>query len=133
MDTEPVPQSMLSWMLSSLGAFYTIVIPLAGLVCFVLALLVVMRGRGPLAGAALVLIVHVPLLIGIFAAIQGAIASYQVIAMSAVAPKPSHVAAAVSTSLFAPLASMLVIIPGYAAAAIGAFVRCMSASADERK
>ena len=85
-EAEPIRHSMLSWLAHALGFSYAILLPLAGLICFLLALFLVVRGKGPLAPAGLVLIVHVPLLLGVFAAIQGGIASYSVIAMSATMP-----------------------------------------------
>ncbi len=132
-DAEPVQQSLLSWMFTALGFPYVILLPLAGLLSFLLALVIVLRGKGPMAGAALILIVHVPLFIGVFAAIQGAIASYTVIAMSASTPKPSEVAAGISTALVAPLVGMLLMVPGYATAALGAFIRSFVANAEETK
>ena len=55
-------------------------------------MIVVIRGKGPMAAACLVLIVHVPFLIGILSATQGAIVSYDWIAMSATSPSPAEVA-----------------------------------------
>ena len=129
-DAQPVQQSLLSWMITALGFPYLVILPLAGLLCFLLAGFVVLRGKGPMAAAALILIVHVPLLIGVFAAIQGAIASYTVIAMSVSSPKPSEVAAGISTALFAPLVGMLLMVPGYATAAIGALIRSLRNNAE---
>ena len=68
---QPVQQSLVNWILTALGFPYMIVLPLAGILCFSLALILVIRGKGPMAAAALILIVHVPLLIGVFAALQG--------------------------------------------------------------
>ena len=121
---------MLSWMFSALGAQYTFLLPLAGIISFVLALLLVIRGKGPMAGAAIVLIVHIPFLIGIFAAIQGAINSYSIIALMDSTPMPTAVASGISTALFAPLVGMLVMVPSYAAAALGAFIRSMTAKTE---
>ncbi len=98
-ESEPVQRSLLSWMINALGFPYVIVLPLAGLICFLLALTLVWRGKGPMTATGLILIVHVPLLIGVFAAIQGGISSYTVIAMSPTSPKPSEVAAGISTAL----------------------------------
>ena len=131
-DTAPTQPSFLSWMIMALGFPYVVLLPLAGLLCFLLAGFVVLRGKGPMAAAALILIVHVPLLIGIFAAIQGGIASYTVIAMSESSPKPSEVAAGISTALVAPLVGMLLTVPGYATAAIGAFIRSLQNNAEGR-
>lgn len=135
-DAQPaelVQQSLLSWMFTALGFPYVVLLPLAGLLCFLLALVLVLRGRGPMAAAALMLIVHVPLLIGVFAAIEGGIASYTVIATSAATPKPSEVAAGVSTALFAPLVGMILMVPGYATAALGAFIRALVAKTETSK
>lgn len=63
MDAEPVQQSYLSWMFTALGFPYLILLPLTALVCFVLALIIVVRGKGPMAAASLILIIHIPLLI----------------------------------------------------------------------
>ena len=131
-SAEFVEQSYLSWMFTSLGV-YALLLPLAGLLCFLLALVIVVRGKGPMAAASLILIVHVPLLIGVFGAIHGGIASYQVIAVSATTPKPSDVAAGISTALFAPLVGMMLMVPGYATAAIGAFIRSLAVDADSSK
>jgi len=132
-DAEPVRQSLLSWMFTALGFPYVVLLPAAGLVCFLLALIVVLRGRGPMSGPALILIVHVPLLIGVFAAIQGGIASYIIIATSASTPKPSEVAEGISTALVAPMAGMLLMVPSYATAALGAFIRCLGSNSEGRK
>ena len=66
-----------------------------------------------------------PLLVGIFAAIQGGIASYTVIATGAAPPKPSEVAAGISTALVAPLVAMVFMVPGYVTATLGAFIRSL--------
>lgn len=130
-EAEPVQQSLLNWMYTALGLPYVILLPLAGLLSFLFALIVVLRGKGPMAAAALILFVHVPLFIGVFAAIQGAIASYTVIATSPATPKPSEVAAGISTALVAPWFGMLLMVPGYATAAIGAFIRSFAAKVEE--
>ncbi len=88
-DAEAVQQSFVAWVFSSLGFPYVILLPLAGVLCFLPALILVLRGKGPMAAASLVLIVPVPFLIGVFAAIRAGIASYTVIAMSTTTPKPS--------------------------------------------
>ena len=75
--------SLLSWAISSLGSTYIVLLPLSALLSFVFVLVLLFRGRGPMAGVSILLFVHVPLMIGIFAAVQGMIRSYSVIAMSA--------------------------------------------------
>lgn len=132
MEAEPVQQSLLAWLVMALGPLYLILLPLVGLVSFILALVIVMRGRGPMAAASLVLIVNAPLLIGVFAAIQGTLASYRVIAMSTTTPKPAELAVGISLALVAPMVAMLLAVPGYATAAIGGFIRSISAAEAKR-
>lgn len=129
LNAEPVQQSLVSWMLASLGPAYTFLLPLAALLSFILVLVLVFRGHGPMAAVSLILIIHVPLFIGIFAALQGAMASYTVIAVSAVAPKPAEVAEGISTALVAPLVGMLLMAPSYMTAAIGSFIRSLASKA----
>ena len=124
-ESEAVSQSLLTLAISALGPVYTVLLPLSAFVCFVLVLTVVLRGKGPMAAAALVLLVHVPLLIGIFAAIQGAMASYRVIAMSEVAPRPSDLAIGISTALIAPLVALVLTVPSYVTAVVGSFIRSL--------
>lgn len=128
-ETMPVQQSYVVWIFSSLGPF-AVLLPLAGLLSFVLALIIVARGKGPMAAVALLLIVHVPMLIGFFGAVQGAINSYSVIAMSAVAVKPSEVAAGISTALVSLMVGMVVTAPGYAVAALGGLARSFPAGSN---
>lgn len=126
-DVEVVQQSLVQWIFTALGFPYVILLPLAGLLCFLLTLIVVLRGGGPMAAASLIFIVPVPFLVGVFAAIQGGIVSYTVMAMSETTPKPAEVAAGISTALLAPLVGMLLMVPGYATAALGAFIRSFGA------
>ncbi|MCA9269254.1 MAG: MotA/TolQ/ExbB proton channel family protein, partial [Planctomycetales bacterium] len=95
--------SLLTWTITSLGPIYLILLLLAGLVSFMLALAILVRGRGPFAAAALVLVVPAPMLIGLFAAVDGIMRSFTVIAMSTSTPKPSEMAAGVSTAIVASL------------------------------
>lgn len=133
-DAELVQQqSLLSWIGSSLGLPYAALLLISGLLCFVLSLILVLRGRGPMAAASLILIVHEPLLIGSFAAVQGGLASYRIIATSSAAPKPSEVAAGISTALVAPLVGLLLMVPAYATAALGGFIRALLKKADAGK
>ncbi len=129
----PVQQTMLQWFLVSLGFRYAMLLSLAGLLSFVLALFIVLRGKGPLAGSALMLIVHVPLLIGVYAAIDGLMRVYLVIAGSDVTVKASEVANGYSTALVAPLVGMALMVPGYAIAALGSLIRSLSENREQSK
>lgn len=131
-DAEPIRQSYLSWLFNALGLQYAILLPMAGLICSLLALILVLRGKGPMAAAGLVLVVHVPLLIGVFAAIQGVSASYAIIAVSETTPKPSELAVGISMALAAPMVGMVLMVPSYATAALGAIFRSLVADSAQR-
>ena len=124
MPADLARETTLEWTFRMLGPFYGIVLPLAGLLSFVLVLILLLRGRGPLSAASLVLIVHIPLLIGVFAAIGGVIHTCTVI--HGVAPILAEVAIGISASLFAPRVGMIAMMPGYVAAVIGSFIRAIT-------
>lgn len=132
-DAAPVRQSLVQWFLVSLGFRYAILLLLAALLSFVLALIIVIRGKGPFAGVSLLLVVHVPLLIGVYAAVDGLIRSYTVIAASDVTVKASEVASGYSTALAASLAALALMVPGYATAVLGSFIRAVSGSSKQNE
>jgi hypothetical protein len=127
-ELGPVPQSFLSWILTALGFKYAILLPVSALVGFVLTLIVVVRGKGPMVGVALGLIIPVPLLIGVFASIEGGIRAFQVIATLATGPSPGQVAVVISTLLVAPMIGMSLMAPSYVLAIFVALVRSFSAN-----
>lgn len=129
MQPELVPPrpSYLSWILTALGYKYSILLPLSALVGFVFTLIIVLRGKGSMAGVALLLIIPVPFLMGVFAAVEGGISAYRIIATLENTPSPGHFAAVISTLLVAPMVGMLLMVPGYVLATLGAFFRSFSA------
>lgn len=120
------PQSFVSWIISALGLGYLVLIPSAAIIAFVIALIVVIRGRGPMAAAALVLVTPAPFLIGLIGALEGVISSYSIIATSAATPRPSELAQGISMALVAPLTGLLLMTPALVVAAFGAFYRSIS-------
>jgi len=126
-----VQRSLLSLVFSSLGVELTILLALAGMLSLVMATLIVTRGRGPLAGAALVMIAAVPMLIGIFTGLQGAIATFIVIAQSAMTPKPAELAEGPFRALMAPLAGILAGCPGGLVALVGSLIRTLAARPEQ--
>lgn len=114
-------ESFLMWMIRCMGPI-GLLIPVAGLCSFALTLVVVIRGKGPFAFAALVFLVPIPFLLGLFGTIQGMILSL-VIATSTVAPKPSEISDGIATSLFNPMLGLVFMTPSYLAATIGAIFR----------
>ncbi len=57
----PAPESFLTWILRALGLRYSLLLPLAALVALLLTLVVLLRGKGPMAAGALILIVPMSL------------------------------------------------------------------------
>jgi hypothetical protein len=125
-ELGPVRHSFLSWIFAALGFKYVILLTVSASLAFVLTLIVVVRGRGPMAGVALMLIIPLPLLIGIFAAIEGGVSSCNEIAVVA-DPAPGRVAEAISIMLVAPMVGMLLMAPTYILAALGSLFRSLSA------
>ncbi|MCM2374596.1 hypothetical protein [Aporhodopirellula aestuarii] len=123
---EPMQMSLLTWMVNSLGTTYLILLPAAALLSIVLALVVVIRGRGSMAAAMLLLIVPLPLLVGFYASLHGAIMSFQILASGSSAPKPTDVAMAFSVALMPPFVGLLMMVPAYTVATIGTFVRSLT-------
>jgi hypothetical protein len=121
---QPRQESMLSWTYHALGLTYALVLPLAGFIAFVLALILVIRG-GNYAGSALLLVVPIPLLIGLFGFLDGLISGYQMLATPNSVARPWELAAAMSTALMTPLVGMLLMAPAYLVAMVGLFIRTM--------
>ena len=122
---SPRQQSMLMWIFSSLGWRYTLALPLAGLVSFALAVVLVARG-GRYAGAALMFAVPLPFIVGMFGAIEGMTTTLNFLAASETAPKPSDVAYGISMALVTPMIGLLLMGPAYLVAMIGLFIRAMA-------
>lgn len=121
-------ESYLGWMIRCMG-IVGLLIPVAGLFCFALTLIVVIRGQGPFAFAALALLVPIPFLLGLLGTLQGMILSLQVIAVSSIAPKPSEVSDGITTALFNPLLGLIFMTPSYLVATVGSVVRAFAKSA----
>ena len=130
-EIEPVQQSYLSWIFNSLGLFYGTLLPLLALVTFAMTLVLVAKGKGPMVGPALLLIVPVPMLLGFFGAIQGAIKSCTVISLSNVPVKASELALGISGALVLPMFGMLLMAPSFAVALFGMFLRSLLANSDQ--
>ena len=127
---EPVRQSLLEWYVTALGPKYMFLLGLAGLAAFVLTWIVVLRGKGPLAGASLVFIVAMPFFVGLFGAIDGYLAVNLVIASSVFQPTPSELAQGTALSLAAPMTGMFLMAPSYLVAMFGLSARALFGKTD---
>jgi hypothetical protein len=81
--------SYLKWIFHVLGVQYAFLLPATALLAFVLVLLVSLKGKDRTVGPCLVLIVPLPFLVGIFALLDGLIASFQVIVTTQAPPQAS--------------------------------------------
>ncbi|MEM9587918.1 MAG: hypothetical protein AAGA03_11620, partial [Planctomycetota bacterium] len=79
-EVEAEPLTFLEMVAQALGPVYGLAMVTSGFVCCLLALLILIRGRGPLASAALILVVPVPFLIGLTAGFQGCLQSFLLVA-----------------------------------------------------
>lgn len=120
-----VQQSILTWAFKSLGPLYIGLFAVCGGLALVVTLVLVLRGRGPLAAAGLVLAANMPLLLGLFGMFEGAIQSFSIIATSTTSPRPSDLAAGISTALMTPLIGLLISAPCYLLAIVGSVVQSL--------
>ena len=118
-------ESFVGWMIRCMGPIGKL-IPVAGFICCVLTLTVVIKGQGQFAVAALVFLVPIPALLGLFGTVWGMILSLQVIAASSVAPSPSEVSDGIATSLFNPMLGLIAMTPSYLVATPGLFIRSLA-------
>lgn len=115
-------ESFLNWLIRSTGLLGLLIPPLA-ILCFILTVILVFRGKGPLTGVALLFIIPLPVLLGLLALIHGGIQSLQVIFYSSVPPNTSEFGDAISTSLVGPMMGLLLTLPSYLLAMTVMFVR----------
>jgi hypothetical protein len=116
-------QSVLSWMLNSLGFFYGTVLPLTGFVIFVGACLVVGLNKRPSVIAAYLVFLPLPFLIGLFATFDGFIASFMIMSQGDSAPRLAEIASGISTGLFSSLVGLAVTFPSLFVLAFGLLIR----------
>lgn len=110
---EPVRRSFLSWFFAALGWKYTLLLPLVGLLAFALTLVLVIRGKGPAQTGALLFIVPLPVIVGMFGVLEGLMSSLQVLAMSETSPRPGILAEGISMSLVTAIVGFLLAAPSY--------------------
>ena len=116
-------QSMLNWVVSSLGPIYVILLPLSAIVSFVAVLILVTRGRGPMAAVSILLFLLAPTLIGIFGYLHAATMNNFEIYNGCGTPDPNVVMKTDAAAIFSPLVGMFLSIPAFALAAIGTLMR----------
>ena len=121
-------QSPLVWLFRALGMRYTIFLPFITLLALVLAMIAVMRFKTPALTALLLAVVPLPLFYGAMATIDGLLASWQVIGMSSVNPKPSELADGGAMSLVSMQVGLILTLPVYVLAIVALIQRSFSHS-----
>lgn len=121
-------QSYVQFYFDLLGLTVALVLPLSGLVAFVLTLLLVNRGKGISVGPALILIVPLPMYIGLFAALNILLGILPPIPKLNYEPRLGELAFTYWAAEYAIRAGMLWSIPAYLTAVIGTTVRSFRGS-----
>lgn len=130
-DLAPQP-SFLLWLFRSLGTTFSVLFLLSALGCFFLTLLLCLRGKGPMANACLLLVVHWPTMVGILGAVTGVISMFELFARSSVAPKPSELAEGWSVSLVSVLFGVLMTMFFYLLAIVGTLFRSFASESNAK-
>ena len=119
----PSQQSYLSWYLNALGVENAAWLSLSTFVSCVLILWLAFRGKGIHAALAMILLIPVPLIIGVYAGLDGAISAMVVISRGATQPTGSQFASGLAMTFVAPWLGMLLCIPNYLVALLSMLVR----------
>jgi len=129
-DSHAAPaESLLMWFIDGLGLFYLAAIVGTAVFAGLLTLVVVLRGKGTMAAAALILIPPCPLWIGMYSATEGLLRALFVLQASETEPRLSELCAGASTALIGPAFGMLLMAPIYALAVFGSLLRSQFAEA----
>jgi hypothetical protein len=123
-------ESYLLWLFHALGFRYSVLLSAAGLLSFVLTLIVVRRGKGPMVGAALLFIVPLPFFIGLYSVLEAVYAACTVLAASTTTPTSSDLAQGIGMLLAALWVGMLLAAPSYLVAMLGLFKRSLAENSD---
>ncbi len=123
-------QSLLEYYYWALGLKYAIALPLAAAFSFVMTAIVVLRGRGAPAIAAILLLAPLPVYLGMMAAADGFVASGRVIALGPVAPNPAELVHGFCMAMAPISVGMFLAIPGFLVASMGMLIRSLVTPAE---
>ena len=121
------------WIRTALGGPYTVVVPLVGIVCFVLAGFTVTRGTGPMAAAALLLLCLIAPLIGVLVFLHKGIDSLYFVSQAGVPPKTSEIAEGVANAMSTLLVTLIIAAPTWAMATMGSFIKSQRHKSESRR
>jgi len=110
----------LGWTIKALGPLCLLILVLSGVASFIMTLAIVRKGKGPLAGSALMLAVLLPFFVGLYFAVLGSAQSFVIVAMD---PKQNSIPFVLAQASFVLFVGMFLMIPSYLLAVIAATVR----------
>ena len=110
------------WIIKALGPLCLLILVLSGVASFIMTLAIVRKGKGPLAGSALMLAVLLPFFVGLYFAVLGSAQSFVAVAME-MHPKQNSIPFVLAQASFVLFIGMFLMIPSYLLAVIAATVR----------
>lgn len=119
--------SYLAWFFEHLGPFYSLVIPVAGLLVFFGACFVVLRSRRPAMIATWLVLVPIPLMIGFQAAVEKQLPVLLAIVISGAQPTAAEISEGIASSLVPLYLGMLEMWPAFLVVATGLILRTIQA------
>ena len=129
-DWKNQPQNLFEFSYVALGPFYSMLLPLSALVSLIAVVVLLRYGKGQLTGTAIVLFAATPVLIGLYATVQGLFNASETIVLSGASVKPVELVMDFSTAIISTIVGFLLAIPAYMIALFGCFVRSISAKAE---
>ena len=121
-------ETLLGWIFEAAGPLCLLILVLSGVASFIMTLAIVRKGKGPLAGSALMLAVLMPFFVGLYFAVEGSMRNLVFLSMN---PDQEFRATGLATALFVFLIGMVLMIPSYLLAVIAATLRSRSKKAEE--
>lgn len=126
------PHNLLEVFYQSLGSFYSLAIPLAALVSLLAVVVLLRYGKGHLTGTAIIFFCALPALVGFYAKVQGLFNASETIAFSGASVKLEELVMDFSTAIISTIVGILLATPTYFIAAIGCFIRSLSAKPESK-
>ena len=124
-------ESLLGWMFDAVGPLYLLIIVLSSVASFLMTLTIVRKGKGPLAGSALILAVLMPFFITLYFAVLDGLTIFMGVARNPEWTFKPGDAIFPAKACFSLVMGMFLMIPSYLLAMIAATVRSRSTKAEE--
>jgi hypothetical protein len=125
------PTSLIGMLISALGG-YALLIPATALLAFLLVLVLVLKGRQPYAGFAIMLIVPLPLIVSLLGAMHRAILDFSTLAASH-DPHPNGIWRGLLLASLFPLLGLFVMAPACVIVSVGGLIRSLTERAPQHE